>query len=330
MEEDVKLAPVKRKKAGTAATAIVCIIFGILAFAFSLCSAVQLIARNILEKLVVSETVSSMNPADWELGMFWDEKEIDDFVEEWYFPKTINENSTFAEALVDLSADVGTYIEVEDVEKMFEETGIMPALGNLLTPYERYLLTGNDEKIFSPEQIMNEIKKQHDSVQQSIGLDISIFYEFFEVMLEEVAPAFDEFAPANLLNNAGVYTSAAVGIPLIIGVMALSLAMFAIALVITKRFCACLRMYGFSLLFAGIVPIAAVPALPVLLREETMLHYNAVDYINKEFNAAFAPQFYTVGALFAGAGVVLIIVSIIGAVISDKRKAKIEKTEQTA
>lgn len=330
MEENVRLVPVRRPKAGTAATAIICIIFGILAFAFSLCSAVQLISRGILSKSVVSGTVSDMNPADWELGMFFDGKDIDKFVREWYFPRSITADSTIAEAFRDTSASVGTYIETEDVERMFEETGIMPALGGLLTPYERYLLTGADEKIYSPELVMNEIKKQRDGIRDSIGLDISIFYELIEMGLYEVEPAFDLLNPEELLNGAGTYTSAAVSLPLMAGIAAASLAMFVIALVISKRFCACLGMYGISLTAAGVIPIIAVPALPVLLREETTLHYNAVDYITREFNAAFAPFFLTVGAIFAGVGVFLIVVSIIGSVISKKRAAKNAEMPQTA
>lgn len=202
---------------------------------------------------------------------------------------------------------------------MFKETGIMPSLGSILKPYERYLLTGNDENIFSPGDVMNEFKKHHDSVQKSIGLDISIFYELLEEILKDVAPAFDELNPAELLNNAGAYTSAAVSLPAIVGTAALSLAMFVIAFILTKRFFACMRMYGISLALAGVVSMAAVAALPVLLRKGTSLRYNAVDYITKEINAAFGQIFLMIGAIFAAVGVVLIIVSIVGSVYSKKK-----------
>lgn len=273
--------------------------------------AAQLIIRNILEQSVVSVTISDMNPADWELGMFWDENDIEDFVKEWSFPETITADSTIAEAMKDTSESVGTHIEIEDVRKMFEETGLMPSLGSLVTPYERYLLTGNDEKIFSPDDIMNEIKKHRDSVQESIGLDISIFYELLEECLNDVAPAFDELNPAELLNNAGAYTSTAVGTPLILGTAALSLAMLVVAVLITKRFFPCLGMYGISLTLAGIVPMVTGAALPVLLSEETALRYNTVNYITREFNMEFRQTFFTIGAIFATVGVVLIISSVI-------------------
>lgn len=155
--EDVRSAPVKRQKSGKAAV-IIYILLGILAFTFSLCMSVQLIARNILAQSVVSDTISDMNPADWELGMFWEEKDIKDFVREWYFPETITADSTIAEALKDTSESVGTHIEIAEVREMFKETGIMPSLGSILKPYERYLLTGNDENIFSPGDVMNEFK----------------------------------------------------------------------------------------------------------------------------------------------------------------------------
>lgn len=324
--EDVRLAPVRRQKSGTAATAFICIIFGILAFALSLCSAVQLIARNVLEKSVISNTVSDMNPADWELGMFWNKKDIEDFVKEWYFPRSINADSTFAEAIKDTCLSVGQDVTTDDVRQMFEETGIMPSLGGLIVPYERYLLTGEDEKIFSPELIMNKIKEQHDSVQESIGLDISIFYELIEVGLYDVEPAFDDLNPAALTGSAGVYISAAVSVSFIVITIALSLVMFAIALIITKHFAACLRMYGIALLIAGAASAAAVPALPVLLREGTPLRYNAVDYIDMEFNAAFAPIFLTVGGIFAGIGTLLIVISIIVSAVSKKKSAKTPQT----
>lgn len=112
-----------------------------------------------------------------------------------------------------------------------------------------------------------------------------------EEILKDVAPAFDELNPAELLNNAGAYTSAAVSLPAIVGTAALSLAMFVIAFILTKRFFACMRMYGISLALAGVVSMAAVAALPVLLRKGTSLRYNAVDYITKEINAAFGQIF---------------------------------------
>lgn len=324
--EDVRLAPVRRQKPGTAATVFICVIFGILAFAFSLCSAVQLIARNILTQSAVSDMVSDINPADWQLGMFFGDKEVRDFVKEWYYPKTITADSTFAEAIRDTCLSVGQNVGVEDVRRMFDETGIMPALGGLLTPYERYLLTGVDEKIYSPELIMNEIKKQRDSIRESIGLDISIFYELIEEGLYDVEPAFDQLNPAELLNGAGTYTSTAVSPLMIAAVSAASLAMFVIALVITKRLWECLGMYGIALGAAGIIPLAAVAVFPTVLREETMLHYDAVDYITKEFNTAFSPIFRTIGGLFAVTGAVLIVLSIVGAVISRKKAVKTPQT----
>lgn len=317
-------SPAKRQKTGAAAV-VVYIVFGILAFAFSLCTAGQVISRNILARSVVSETVSEMNPADWELGLFWKEQDIGDFVKKWRFPKTITADSTIAEALKDTTESLGDHIETEDVRKMFEETEIMPSLGSLIAHYERYLLTGVDEDIYSPGEVMERIKGHLGGVQDSLGVDFSALYLLIEILLKDVAPAFDELNPARLLNNAGAYTSAAVGLPMIAGTAALSLAMFAIAFIITKRLFPCVRMYGVSLGLVGVVTFAAAKLLPVLLRGETSLRYNAVNYITKEFNLAFAGHFYTTAAVFAAVGVVLVIGSTIGSALS-KRKTQTPQT----
>ncbi len=328
--EDYAIRPEPGPKASTAKTVIICIVFGLLAFVFALISEVVLCVRNTFSDAALSGAVSGIDPVDMELGMFLSDEDIDKAAEDWYLARDrISGDSTIAEVICESAAQYGLSINSVDLEELLERSDIMPAVGNLVGTYERYFLTGEDEEIFSRRALFSEIKKHRNDIEKYVGVDISIFYDGIEKTLRENSRELDKLNPSELTNDAGEYTSRALSMPAIIVCFALSLLMAVIALLITKRPVACVRMYGIVLAVTGGIAVAATLVLPAALRAAlTMLRPSAVRYISGLLNGSVVPIFVKIGAVYAGAGVILIIVSVVSAVIIRKITAK--KTEPAA
>lgn len=328
--EDYSIKPEPRPKASTAKTVIICIVFGLLAFVFALISEVVLCIRNTLSEAALSGAVSGINPVDMELGMFLSDEEIDKAAEDWYLPKNrINEDSTIGDMVCESAAQYGLSINSTDLEELFDESGVMPAVGSLVGTYERYFLTGEDEEMFSRKALFSEIKKHRNDIEKYIGVDISYFYDGIEKTLRENSRDLDKLNPSELTNGAGEYTSKALSMPAIIICFSFSLLMAVIALLITKRPVACVRMYGIVLTVTGGIAAAAALLLPTVLRAAfTALRPDAVRYITGLLNGSVVPVFVKIGLVYAGAGIILIVASVVSAVIIKKITAK--KTEPAA
>lgn len=328
--EDYAMRPERRPKASMAKTVIICVVFGLLAFVFALISEVVLCVRNTLMEAALSDAVSGINPVDMELGMFMSDEDIDRFAEDWYLPKNrINEDSTIGDMVCESAAQYGLSINSTDLEDLLEESDIMPAIGSLVGTYEQYFLTGEDEEMFSRKALFSEIKKHRNEIEEYTGVDISLFYNDIEQTLRENSRDLDKLNPSELTNDAGGYTSKALSIPVIIVFFALSLVMAVIALIITLRPVACVRMYGIVLTVTGGIAAAFALLLPAILDLAlTMLRPSAIRYISGLLKGSIVPIFAKIGAIFAGAGIILIIASIISEVIIKKINAK--RTEPAA
>lgn len=328
--EDYAIRPEPRPKASTAKTVIICIVFGLLAFVFALLSEVVLCVRNTLSETALSGAVSGINPVDMELGMFLSDEDIDKVAKDWYLPKDrINGDSTIGDVICESAVQYGLSINSMDLEELLEKSDIMPAIGSLVGTYERYFLTSEDEEMFSRKALFSEIKKHRNDIEKYTGVDISYFYDGIEKTLRENSGDLDKLNPSKLTNGAGEYTSKALSMPAIIVCFALSLLMAVIALLITKRPVACVRMYGIVLTITGGIAAAVMLFLPMVLREAfTMLRPSAVRYITGLLNGSVVPVFAKIGAIFAGAGIILIIISVVSAIIIKKVTAK--KTEPAA
>lgn len=327
--EDYALKPEKRPRASTAFTVIICIVFGLLYFVFALSAGLLFSVRDILSHSVLSYAVGKINPADWEIGMFLDEEEIGDFCDNWYLPKnTIDVDSTIAEVVSDSAAQYGLRITTFDIEELMDESGIMPAIGELFAAYERYLLTGEDDEPFSRRALMAEIKNHRSEIMEYTGIDISIFYEAIETTLRKNSRELSRLNPSELTNGAGKYMSIALSLPVIVICLVLSAGMAALALLITKRPIACIRTLGIVYAAVGALLITLSLLIATILRETlTALRSSSVRYISNMLNGSVAPILVKFGIIFAGAGVLLIIVSVVWAVISKKISAK--KTAET-
>lgn len=328
--ENNTLAPVRRPKASAPVTVIICIVFGLLAYIFAVSSAVLLSVRNILSNSALSAAVGELNPADWEIGMFISEDELEDFAENWYLPKDrIDEDSTIAEVISDTADQYRLRISTSDVEELIEESQIMPAIGELIGTYEHYLLTGEDTEPFSRKALFAEIKKHRSEIEKYTGVDISRFYNGIEETLKENSRDLNKLNPSELTNGIGKYTSVLLSLPVIIGCFAMAVVMAALALLITKRPIACVRMLGIVTTVAGAVLIAASLVIPTILKAVlTMLRSSAVNYVSKLIKGSVAPILIKNGVIFAGAGLLMIVVSIVCAVIFKKLNSK--KTETAA
>ena len=318
--EDHSLRPMKRPKSSAPVTVIVCIIFGLLSFVFALCAGALFSVRGILSESALSSAVGKINPADWEIGMFLGEDELDSFAEAWYLPKNkIDEDSTIAEIVSDSAYQYGLRVSTIDIEELMEESGIMPAIGELFGNYERYLLTGVDDEPFSRKALMAEIKARGSEIRQYTGVDISIFYDEIEKTLRKNSRDLSALNPSELMNGAGKYTKILLSLPVIIGCLALSVVMIVLALLITKRPVAFVRTLGIAFTAAGAALIVFSLLIPTILREAlTMLRSSAVRYISDILNGSVSPILLGNGAILAGAGVLLTAISIVCAVISKK------------
>lgn len=325
--EDYSIKPEKRPKASVPVTVIVCIVFGLLAFVFAMCSAVFLSAKSILSASAVSSAVGEVNPADWEIGMFLDEESIADIAEKWYLPKDkISEDSTIAEIISDSASQYKLHISAMDIDELMDESGVMPAVGELIGAYERYLLTGEDEEPFSRKALFSEIKRHKSEIEEYTGVDISRFYDDIEKTLKDNSKDLSKLNPSELTNGAGKYTSLAFSLPVIIGCLAMAVVMAGLAALITKRPVACVRTLGIVLTAAGALLITAALMIPTVLKSAlTMLQSSAVRYISDILNKSITPILIKNGAVFAAAGVLMIVISIVCAVTIKKISAK--KTE---
>ena len=318
--EDHSLRPMKRPKSSAPVTVIVCIVFGLLSFVFALCSGALFSVRNILSESALSSAVGKINPADWEIGMFLGGDELDNFAEAWYLPKNkIDEDSTIAEIVSDSAFQYGLRVTTIDIVELMEESGVMPAIGELFGNYERYILTGEDEEPFSRTPLMAKIKAHRSEIQSYTGIDISIFYDEIENTLRENTKDLSRLNPSELMNGAGKYTKIALSQPVIFGCFAMSVVMMALALLITKRPGASAGTLGIVFTVAGAALITISLLIPTMLAEAlTTLRPSAVRYITTLLNASISPILLRNGAVLSGLGLLLIVISIVCAVISKK------------
>ena len=329
--EDYTLRPEPKQKAGAVKTVVICIVFVLPAFIFALGSAALLCIRNTLSQSALSGAVSGINPADWKLGMFFDDEQIDEFAYALYLPRNrIGKDTTISDMIRESAAQYGISINPLDIEELLEKSQIMPAIGSLVSTYEYYFLTGEDLEPFSRKNLFSEIEKQCDEIKRYTDVDLSFFYPGIKQTLREVSGVLNQLNPSVLTKDAGKYTSVLLSFPSVIILFALSLVMAILTLLITRRPVACVRMYGIALTAAGAVVIAAALLLPNVLKAVlTMLSPEAVDYISSLLGSSVAPIFLIHGAVFAGAGLILTAITVVFGIVVKKIMAK--KTEtQTA
>ena len=326
--EDYSMRPVKRPPASIAVTLIVCIVFGLLSFVFAAGSATLFSVRDILSENAVSTAIGDINPASWEIGMFFAEDDIKNIAEKWYLPKDkMNEESTIAEIISDSAAQYKLQVRTEDIEALMDNSGIMPAIGGLLSVYENYILTGEDEEPFSAKALIAEVKRYRSDIKKYTGVDISIFYDGIEATLRENARTINKLNPSELIKGVGKYTSVVFSLPVIIGCLAMLAVMAGLAMLITRRPLACVRMLGIVLAVAGILLFVAMLLVPTALKAELpMLRANVINYISGLIRNYVSPILIRFGVIYAGAGLILIAVSIIFALFFKKPNAQSPET----
>ena len=327
--EDYTMRPVRRPKASMAMTVVICVVFGLLAFIFAMSSAALLSVRNILSDSALSNAVSGIQPLDWELGMFADEEQLDDLAEMLYIPMDrIDEDSTVSDMICVTVAQYGLSVSPFDLEDLLEQSQIMPASGGIVGTYARYFLPGEDEEVFDRRQLLAEIKSHRSEIEEYTGIDMSYFYKDIEDTLRRNSADLKKYNPSNLTNDAGKYTSIALSLPVVIGCMALSVIMAVIALLITKRPVACLRMLGIAVTLVGAVVITAALMIPAILKSALPAFGSKVlREITAIVNGAVAPILIRNGVVFAAAGVLMIALSVLCAVFVKKFGAKKEIPE---
>lgn len=329
--EDYVLRPEPKPKASAAKTIIICVVFGLLAFIFALGSAALLCVRNTLTQSVLSGAVGSINPARWKLGMFMDDSQMDEFARALYLPRNrIGADTALSDVIRESAAQYGLSINPLEIDELLEKSQIMPSIGGLVGTYEHYLLTGEDTEPFSRKNFFSEIEKHESEINQYLDVDISFFYPGIKQTLREISGSLNKLNPSVLTEDAGKYTSVILSVPVIIAFFAVSVVMAALSLIITRHPIACVRTFGIVLTAVGTVFIAAALSVPIILKAApVMLRPNAVSYITSLLNGSIAPIFLRNGSIYAGAGLLLIAVSIVCEIIVKKIAAK--KTEaQTA
>lgn len=327
--EDYTMRPVRRPKASTAVTVIICVVFGLLAFIFAISSAALLSLRGILSGSVLSNAVSEIQPLDWEMGMFADEEQLDEVAKILQIPlDRLDEDSTVSDMICVTAAQYKLSISSFELEELLEQSEIMPAIGGLVGTYEHYLLTGEDEELFDRRQLLAEIKSHKSSIEKYTGVDLSVFYDNIEDNFRRNSAELKKFNPSKMTNDAGKYTSVALSLPVMIGCLALSVAMAVLALLITKRPVACLRMLGIVMTAAGAVVIAAALMIPSALKAALpMLGSRVLREITALINGAISPILLRNGFVFTAAGVLMIVISVLCAILVKKFGAKKEIPE---
>lgn len=327
--EDYTLKPEPKPKASAAKTVIICVVFGLLAFIFAFCSAALLCVRNTLSQSAISGAVSGINPADWKLGMFLDDEQIDEFAYALYLPRNrIGKDTTLSDMIRESAAQYGLSINPLAIEELLDKSQIMPAIGGLVGTYEYYFLTGEDLEPFSRRNLFSEIEKQEDDIRHYTDVDISFFYDGIKETLREISGVLNQLNPSVLTEDAGKYTSVLLSVPVIIVFFAVSVVMAVLALIITRRPIACVRTFGVVLTAVGAIFIAAAVVQPIVLKMVlTALLPQTVDYITKLLNGSVIPIFLRNGAIFAGAGLLLIAVSVVCGIIVKKIAAKKIETQ---
>lgn len=327
--EDYTMRPVRRPKASTAVTVIICVVFGLLAFIFAMSSAALLSVRGILSESALSNAVSEIQPLDWELGMFGDEEQLDEVADVLCIPlDRVNEDSTISDVICVTAAQYRLSISADELEDLLEQSEIMPAIGSLVGTYEHYFLTAEDDELFGRRQLLAEIKKHRSSIQKYTGVDISIFYDDIQDNLRRNSSELNKLNPSKLTNDAGKYTSVALSLPMIFGLLAAAVVMIVIALLITKRPIACVRTLGIVMTVAGAILIVGALMIPAALKAALpMLGSRVLREITALVNGAISPILLRNGFVFAGAGVLLIAVSVVCAILVKKFGAKKEIPE---
>lgn len=329
--EDYTMRPVRRPKASAAMTMIICVVFGLLAFIFAMSSAALLSLRGILSESALSNAVSEIQPLDWEMGMFADEEQLDEVAKILQIPlDRLDEDSTISDMICVTAAQYRLSVSPFELEELLEQSEIMPAVGGLVGTYEHYFLTGEDMEIFDRRQLLAEIKSHKSSIEKYTGVDLSIFYDDIEDNLRRNSAELKKYNPSKLTNDAGKYTSVALSLPVVIGCLALSVVMAVLALLITKRPVACLRMLGIVMTAVGAVVIAAALLIPTILKSAlTTLGSRVLREITALINRSVAPILIKNGAVFAAAGVLMIVISVLCAIFVKKfgKKKEISETQ---
>lgn len=322
--EDYTLKPEPKPKASAAKTVIICVVFGLLAFIFAFGSAALLCVRNTLSQSVLSGTVSEINPADWKLGMFLDDDRIDEFAYALYLPRNrIGADTSISDVIRETAAQYGLSINPLAIDELLDKSQIMPAIGGLVGTYEHYLLTGEDKKPFSRRNLFSEIEKHESEINQYLDVDISFFYPGIRQTLREISGVLNQLNPSVLTKDAGKYTSVILSVPVIIIFFALSVVIAVVALIITRRPIACVRTFGIVITAVGAIFIAAALVQPIVLKMVlTTLLPQTVDYITTLLNGSVIPIFLRNGAIFAGAGLLLIAVSVACGIIVKRIASK--------
>lgn len=320
----VSSASVKTKKQlSPAPTAILCVVFGLLCFIMLLFSQILITARNSLLNGSISAAVINSNPSEIKVGSYVKSESMKEILEKADIdPEQLDEDITLSEFIPMLVTDKN--IDPEKIEEFFNDSDIMNIFSSLTGNYEEYLITGETSDEISVKSIIDSIKNHRKEIKEYFNVDIDEYTESIEDGLKNVKTEIKNLNAENALGEMGKYIHIILSPAAIILAIVLAVIFAALIFITTKRVKPALLTLGISSLTAGLAVLAVSIFNSLIMSSAMSLDKTVSKFLSSILNNAFFDFSLKLSLIYAGFGILLIVVRILINVFDKSKKKKAE------
>lgn len=318
----IKSERTRRKPMSAVSTALICVVFSVLTLVFAVTATSLQTMRNVLQSGSLSATTKQVDPLSF--------KAKDVIADADALEKTLSDCGIAEVDFGEISPDetIGDVIDrafvnygltEEEAEEFLEKSELVPYLSDVVSSYETYLLTGEDNRPVNDERLKKTALSCMDYASRELGFKFRPdSEERIDGFLRQNRDLIKSANPSKALGVGGSYIRYAFSLPVIIAAGVLTLLIAALAGVITRRADAAFATLGIPTLISGMM-FLYVGLFPRLVLENANIPSDAIGDL---IEAAFGADLVRAGAIEAAVGVVFIAAFIVYRVLAAKLAKK--------
>lgn len=314
----------RKKPMAAGFSAVLCVLFSLLTLTLAVTSTSLWTVRDVLQSGSLSATTKQVNP------LYFKAKDVirnTDALEkalarcgiaEVYFGE-ISPDETVGDMIDRTFANYG--LSEEEAEKFLEKSELMPFVANVVSSYETYLLTGEDNRPINDKKLKETALSCMDYASRELGFKFRPDSEKrIDNFIRQNRDLIKGANPSEALGVGGSYIRYAFSLPVVIAASVLTLLFAVLVGLITRRADAAFATFGIPTFISGLM-FLYMGLFPRLVLENANIPSAA---IGDSIETAFGTDLVCAGTIETVAGIIFIAAFIVYRVLAAKIAKKKE------